>query len=173
VIILYLIFQTWKIFFSKILYSASNTRPYLMARCTAPTLMERDRMAGSLGKALRPHSLPPIFCQGNHMWARIEIGIQISKIFDSHIRSNMSPSFKNNTRCISFMCQNQVSYTRKMSSVNISKIIFNNVKKREINILLHTSIDRYEGLKRFTNNLNEIFNNASSTLTETLTGEHS
>ena len=58
----------------------------------------------------------------------------------------------------------------------ISEYIKDNVqqhKQKEISTLLHTPIDSHEGLKRFTDNLYEIFNKASSTPTGTLTRKRS
>ena len=58
----------------------------------------------------------------------------------------------------------------------ISEYIKDNVqqrKQKEISTLLHTPIDRHEGLKRFIDNLYEFINHASSTPTGTLTGERS
>jgi len=56
----------------------------------------------------------------------------------------------------------------------ISEYIKDNVqqrKQKEISTLLHTPIDRHEGLKRFTDNLFEIFSISSRTPTGMLTGE--
>ena len=70
------------------------------------------------------------------------------------------------------VCALESSFTH-MKDV-ISEYIKDNVqqrKQKDISTLLHTSIDRHEDLKRFTDNLFEIFSISSRTLTGTLTGE--
>ena len=70
------------------------------------------------------------------------------------------------------VCAPESSFTH-MKDV-ISEYIKDNVqqrKQKDISTLLHTSIDRHEDLKCFTDNLFEIFSTSSRTLTGALTGE--
>jgi len=45
--------------------------------------------------------------------------------------TSVTPGFEKNTRCITYVRQDQVSHIWKTSSVNISKTMFNNVNKRK------------------------------------------
>jgi len=57
----------------------------------------------------------------------------------------VTPGFEKNTRCITYVRQDQVSHMEDV----ISEYIKDNVqqrKQKEISTLLHTPIDRHEGL---------------------------
>ena len=60
--------------------------------------------------------------------------------------ARVTPGFEKNTRCITYVRQDQVSHIWKTSSVNISKTMYQQRKQKEISTLLHTPIDRHEGL---------------------------